>query len=186
MRGVLRHIPNFISAIRILLVVPIAWALLHHELMTTLCLFVVAAVSDGLDGFLAKRFGWQSDLGALLDPVADKLLLITLLVTLAILKIVPVWLMGVAVTRDLVIVIGAIAYRYWCGPLKLRPTLISKINTMVQLLFILSVVGQQLFAFPHTFSVLLGAVVFATVIVSGVDYVITYGRLAAATLAPRS
>ncbi len=166
--------------------VPIAWALLHHALMTTLCLFVAAAVSDGADGLLAKRFGWQSDLGALLDPVADKLLLVTLLVTLAILKIVPVWLMGVAVTRDLVIVIGAVAYRYWCGPLKLRPTLISKLNTMVQLLFIVSVVGQQLFALPHIFSLALGAAVFVTVIVSGMDYVITYGRLAAAALVPRT
>ena len=94
-----RHIPNVISSIRILLVAPIAVALAHHHLATTIVLFGVAALSDLADGFLAKRYGWQSDLGAVLDPAADKLLLVTVFITLAYLKLVPLWLMAAAVAR---------------------------------------------------------------------------------------
>ena len=95
----LRQIPNIISAIRILLVAPIAVALANHQLVTTIVLFGVAALSDAADGFLAKRYGWQSELGAVLDPAADKLLLVTVFITLAYLKLVPLWLMAAAVAR---------------------------------------------------------------------------------------
>ena len=81
----LRQLPNVITSIRILLVVPIAMALSGHRTVETLWLFCVAGASDGIDGFLAKRFGWQTDLGGLLDPVADKLLLATVFVMLALL-----------------------------------------------------------------------------------------------------
>src|ERR1700735_1876108 len=79
----LRHLPNIITAIRILLVVPITVALANHQLATTIALFGVAALSDAADGFLAKRFGWQTELGAVLDPIADKALLATGFCTLS-------------------------------------------------------------------------------------------------------
>ena len=91
----LRQIPNIITSIRILLVVPTAVALANHRLGVTIALFGVAALSDAADGFLAKRFGWQSELGAVLDPIADKLLMATVFVILAYLKLVPLWLMVV-------------------------------------------------------------------------------------------
>src|ERR1700743_2504299 len=75
-----RHIPNIISVIRILLVVPIAFALAYGQQQTAIALFALAAVSDAADGFLARRFGWQSELGGILDPIADKLLLATVFV----------------------------------------------------------------------------------------------------------
>ena len=81
----LRHLPNIISSLRIVLVIPIAWSLLQHRLGLTLAMFGVAALSDAADGFLAKRFGWQSAAGAVLDPIADKLLLATMFVVLALL-----------------------------------------------------------------------------------------------------
>src|SRR6202795_500433 len=112
-----RHIPNVISAIRILLVAPIAVALADRQLVTTILLFGVAALSDAADGFLAKRFGWQSELGAVLDPAADKLLLVTVFITLAYLKLVPLWLMAAAVGRDATIVLGALLYRFCFGSL---------------------------------------------------------------------
>ena len=90
----MRHIPNIISVLRILLVVPIAWALANERLALSIILFAVAAVSDAADGFLAKRFGWQSELGAVLDPIADKALLVTVFVTLSLMKLVPLWLTG--------------------------------------------------------------------------------------------
>ena len=144
----LRQIPNTITALRIVLVIPIALALLHGELVTTLALFVAAAVSDAADGFLAKRFGWQSDVGSLLDPAADKLLLATVFVILAVLHLIPAWLMGAAVARDLTIVSGAIAYRVCFGPIEMRPSAVSKLNTLCQALYILSVIARQQFAAP--------------------------------------
>jgi cardiolipin synthase len=176
-----RHIPNIISVIRILLIVPIAIALFHQRLALSVMLFALAAVSDAADGFLAKRFGWQSELGAVLDPIADKLLLATVFVTLSLLKLVPLWLMAAVVARDVIIVSGAVAYRLIIGPLTAHPSLISKMNTLCQALFILAVVGRAQFAVPAEWVVTwLGALVFATVAVSGIDYVLVYGRRAAA------
>ena len=182
-----RHIPNVISSIRILLVAPIAVALAHHHLAATIVLFGVAALSDLADGFLAKRYGWQSDLGAVLDPAADKLLLVTVFITLAYLKLVPLWLMAAAVARDTIIVVGALLYRLWFGPLSVRPSVVSKFNTLCQAAFILAVVGREQFSFPPAWvGSVLGALVFVTVTVSGIDYVLIYGRRALSLKKPRA
>jgi cardiolipin synthase len=177
--GSLRHIPNLISSIRILLVVPIAVTLANHRLPATIALFGVAALSDAADGFLAKRFGWQSELGAALDPAADKLLLATVFVTLAYLRLIPLWLMVTAVARDGIIVLGAVLYRVCVGPLAMRPSAISKFNTLCQVAFIIAVIGREEFSWPPDWAVLvLGALVFVTTVVSGIDYVLIYGRRA--------
>jgi cardiolipin synthase len=180
MRRWLRQLPNFISSIRILLVVPIVLSLAHHQLITTLWLFGVAAASDAVDGFLAKHFGWQTELGGILDPLADKLMLATVFVVLTLLGSVPVWLTAAVIVRDCVIVLGAISYRVLLGPVEARPTVISKLNTLCQIIFILVVIGAQQFSWPAVWAVVLGALVFDTVCVSGIDYVWVYGRLAAA------
>jgi cardiolipin synthase len=174
-----RQIPNLITALRILLIAPIAIALAHDQLLTTLLLILAASVSDAADGFLAKQFGWQTELGALLDPIADKLLLVTVFVTLAVRGGVPVWLMAAAVSRDLLIVSGALAYRRWIGTVRMAPSLISKINTLCQLGFVASVVARQKFSLPPAWVVtLLGALVLLTVVISGLDYVITFAERA--------
>ena len=183
----LRQIPNIISAIRILLVAPIAVALANHQLVTTIVLFGVAALSDAADGFLAKRYGWQSELGAVLDPAADKLLLVTVFITLAYLKLVPLWLMAAAVARDATIVLGALFYRYWFGPLNVRPSIVSKFNTLCQTAFILAVVGREELSVRRSWVVVvLGALLFVTVAVSGIDYVLIYGRRALGLAKPRA
>lgn len=183
----LRQIPNVISSIRILLVAPIAVALAEHRLAITIALFGVAALSDAADGFLAKRYGWQSELGAVLDPAADKLLLATVFITLAYLKLVPLWLTAAAVARDAIIVLGALLYRYWFGPLSVRPSIVSKFNTLCQAAFIMAVVGREEFAVPPAWVVmLLGAMVFATVAVSGIDYFLIYGRRVLGLARPRA
>jgi cardiolipin synthase len=175
----LRQVPNVITSLRILLVIPIALALLHHEFITTMGLFGLAAASDAADGFLAKRFGWQTAVGAVLDPAADKLLLATVFVVLAVLRLVPLWLMAVAVARDLIIVLGAIGYRIWIGPIEARPSVISKVNTLCQALFIMSVIAKKQFDVPARWIVvMLGALTFVTVAVSGIDYVLRYGSAA--------
>jgi cardiolipin synthase len=175
----LRQIPNLISSIRILLVVPIAVALANHRLAATIGLFGIAAVSDAADGFLAKRYGWQSELGAVLDPIADKLLLTTVFITLAYLDLVPLWLMAAVVGRDAIIVIGALSYRYWIGPVRMHPSMVSKFNTLCQVALILAIIaGEQFPMQPGWVVSVLGALVFVTVVVSGIDYVLVYGRRA--------
>ena len=96
-------------------------------------LVAVCAVSDGLDGWLAKRFNWTSHLGKILDPLADKLLLVSLFLTATWINLVPWWLTAVVVARDVMIGSGAVVYRFWFGPLHGRPTILSKINTGMQL-----------------------------------------------------
>jgi cardiolipin synthase len=177
----LRQLPNLISVLRILLIAPIAIALWHDELFLTLVLVIAAAVSDALDGSLARRFGWRSELGSLLDPAADKLLLTTVFVTLALLGDVPLWLMVCTVARDVVIVGGALIYRVRVGPLLIRPTWVSKFNTLCQLAFVASVVAHGRFAVPPDWSLTLqGALVLVTVVISGLDYVLIFTQRAAA------
>lgn len=176
----LRQLPNLISSIRILLIAPIALALAHHRLVATLWLFGAAAVSDVVDGFLAKRFQWQTELGGILDPVADKLLLASVFVMLALLWNVPIWLAVIVIARDCIIVLGAIGYRILFGPVKARPSLISKLNTLCQVTFIVGTIAGQQFSWPPAWAVMsLGALVLVTVVVSGIDYVAVYGRQAA-------
>jgi cardiolipin synthase len=180
----LRQIPNLVTLIRILAVVPITICLIHHQLGTTLALFAAAAASDALDGFLAKRFGWQSVLGSILDPIADKLLLASVFITLAVIRLVPGWLMATALARDAIIVAGAAAYRVAVGPFSAQASLVSKINTLCQAVFVLCVVARAEFMQPPSWvAAALGAVVFATTVVSGIDYVMTYARRALAARA---
>ena len=99
----MRHLPNIICLVRIALIVPLLQAMVAGEQALILVLFSIAAVSDALDGYLAKRFQWTSDLGRILDPMADKLLLMSVFITAAWLDIAPWWVATVAVARDLVI-----------------------------------------------------------------------------------
>lgn len=180
------QLPNVLSALRLLLIAPIVVALARRHLQTTLILFLVASASDAADGFLARRFGWQTPLGAVLDPLADKLLVAALFVALATMGCVPSWLTAAVVGRDLLIVGGGLAYRFWIGPVGMRPTAISKLNTLCQLSFLALVVAQLQFqGIPPWIGIVLGALVFVTVVISGLDYVLTYSRCARDALVQR-
>jgi cardiolipin synthase len=175
----LRHLPNLICLARIALIWPIVMALANANYDFALLLFAAAAVSDGLDGFLAKRFGWTSDLGKILDPVADKLLLISVFVMLTSLALVPWWLTVTAVTRDLMIILGAIALRIWVGPLRGRPSVTSKINTLLQLAYLLGVITNAAgYGPPQGFLTTLAVVVLITTLLSGVNYLMDFVRAA--------
>lgn len=182
----LRQLPNLICVARILLVAPVARALYDGDYHVTLVLFAVAAFSDALDGFLAKRFGWTTELGKILDPLADKLLLVTVFIVLAVVGLTPVWLATLVVARDVVIALGAWIYRLSFGPLNGRPTAVSKLNTGVQLLYVLAVIAVAGFdQLPPVLVLLLGTSVLITTSVSGIDYVITYSRRARAAARAR-
>jgi cardiolipin synthase len=175
----MRHIPNALCILRMLLVVPIAWLLNAGEYQLTLWVFAFAGFTDGLDGFLAKRCGWMSELGKILDPLADKILLVSVFITLAALGIVPVWLAVTAVLRDVTITAGAISYNALYGYPHGKPTLISKINTLCQIFYLLLAVAAKAGDWcPEMALLILGALVFVTTIVSGIDYVVTYSRKA--------
>lgn len=175
----LSHLPNLICVLRILLVVPIVLALLEGNQLLALGLILVAGVSDGLDGYLAKRFGWRTRLGGILDPAADKILLVAVYVTLVWTGLVPFWLMAVVLGRDLVIVSGTLAYQWLIGPVQPAPSQVSKLNTAVQLLFCLAVLAAEAFGWPpRPAVVLLGAGVLVTSVISGLDYVLRWSALA--------
>lgn len=177
----MRHIPNALCILRMLLVVPIAWLLTAGEYKLTLWVFAFAGFTDGLDGFLAKRCGWMSELGKILDPLADKILLVSVFITLAAIGVVPVWLAVTAVLRDATITAGAIAYNALYGYPHGNPTVISKINTLCQILYLLLAVAAKAGEWtPDIALLVLGALVFVTTVVSGIDYVVTYTRKAIA------
>lgn len=175
----LRQLPNLLCVLRIVLVYPVAHGVLTGDHVSVLALFAVAAFTDALDGFLAKRYGWSTELGKHLDPLADKLLLVTSFACLSMVGLVPWWLTAAVLLRDVVIVAGAIAYRVALGPLHGQPTPQSKLNTCCQVLYVLAVVAQAAFGRPDLApTVALGALAFVTTAVSGIDYVLTYGRRA--------
>ena len=175
----LSWIPNAICILRIVLIVPLVDALVSGRYTIALALIVVAGLSDGVDGFLAKTFGWRTRLGSLLDPAADKLLLVSSFVTLAYLSLVPVGLTVIVILRDVVIVTGALCYQRVAGYLEGSPTPISKLNTACQLLFVCSVITNAEWGRPPQFGlILLGSLVVFTSIVSGLNYVLIWSRKA--------
>jgi len=175
----LKDLPNLISIARILLSLPVAYFLLEQRFAEALLLFFVAGVSDGVDGYLAKRFGWRSRLGSILDPLADKILLITSYLCLALVDIIPMWLMMMVFGRDLIIVFGAAAFHFFIGQYEMAPTLISKTNTTLQIILVLALVlSHGLYPLPADLLVWLVYGVSLTTVLSGLDYVWIWGRKA--------
>ncbi len=168
-------IPNAICVVRILLVAPTVWALVDGRYGLALALVFVAGFSDALDGYLAKRFDWRSRLGGILDPLADKLLLVSLYVTLALLGAIPTWLAAVVLGRDVIIVTGAAAYNWLIGSLHPEPSRASKLNTLAQLVCVVMVLLAHTTTWPlEPFVVAAGATVLVAGVVSGLDYVLRW------------
>jgi cardiolipin synthase len=129
------NIPNLITLARIILVPVVVWAIAAEQLRLAFLLFLAAAISDGVDGFLAKRLGMKTELGAYLDPLADKVLIVSIYVTLGITNVIPLWIVILVVSRDFMIV-GAIILSWVVNrPVKIRPHMVSKLNTGVQIVF---------------------------------------------------
>lgn len=165
--------------VRLLLVWPIVAMILARQYHTALLLILVAGLSDGLDGFLAKRYGWQSRLGGLLDPLADKLLLVSVFVALSVTGLVPVWLTGLVILRDLVIVAGGIVFQLRIAPVQPEPSAASKLNTVAQLVLAIGVLSAHQFGVPPEWAITLaGATVLVTAVVSGLDYVVRWSARA--------
>ncbi len=174
-----KDLPNLISMLRLIAVIPVVYLLISDEFGWALMLFAAAGVSDGLDGFLAKQYGWQSRLGGILDPLADKTLLVCCFLVLGSLGLIPLWLVLAVVFRDLVIVAGAVLYNYRVEEVQAAPIPVSKLNTLMQILLVVAVITD---AGPYPLPVGMMSsliwVCFLTVVVSGSQYIWIWSRKA--------
>lgn len=173
------YIPNLLTLGRIALV-PILIVLLQElNFLWSLMVFVVAGVSDGLDGYIAKRFNARTQLGAVLDPLADKALIISAYVTLSILNLVPFWLVVAVVFRDVIIVCGYLIMALFFGSPEMQPLKISKINTFLQLAYVFVVLAALAGAgFLTAIISPLAVVVLLTSVASGGAYVVIWSMRA--------
>jgi cardiolipin synthase len=175
MTGPVFTIPNLITAARGLAAAPIAAAVLSNRFGLALALVVAAGLTDGLDGFIARRSGTTSDLGRMLDPIADKLLLVTLFVSVSVpgrgFDPLPLWLVGMAVGRDVAILAGAAGIFLATGFSGFTPTFLGKLNTVFELGLITLFLATRAYGLPEP---LLVAGVYATAVTiaaSGIHYV---------------
>lgn len=176
----LKQIPNALTIIRLLLIAPFLICLFHKQFDYVFYIFLIAGLTDALDGWLARGFSWQSDVGKMIDPLADKLLITASFISLAILHILPWWLVLLIFARDFTIVMGVVAW-YLLIPKKpsLQPTFISKINTVLQLTLVMLCLYDQAFGLyiPLLIPILIGMTALTTSI-SFFDYVWTWGKKA--------
>ena len=175
----LSWLPNAISIMRIMLILPILALFVSDEFGWALTLFIIAGLSDGVDGYLAKKYGWNTRLGAFLDPAGDKLLVAWSFGTLAFLGHIPVWLAVIVILRDVVIVAGSFIYHYLVRRLEGEPTFISKLNTGLEFAFLIFVMARAGFGWPDEITItIVGTAVLVTVVISGYDYVSNWIRSA--------
>jgi len=176
------NLPNIITLGRILLVPVIVWAIASNQMTIAFVIFVVAGVSDAIDGFLAKRFNMTTEIGALLDPVADKALLVSIYVTLGISGDIPRWLVILVVSRDFMIVGAVIISWLLDNPVPMKPLMVSKLNTVAQVAFaalVLASLGFQFNASPY--EVILAGFVTVLTLLSVSFYLVEWARHMSAT-----
>ena len=170
-------IPNLISIGRLLLVPLIVWLIVAGQHHLAFWVFVIAGISDAVDGFLARQFDLRSDLGAYLDPIADKALLVSIYISLAYVEAIPPWLAILVVSRDLLIV-GAVVLSWMLGePIETSPHWVSKVNTLLQIAFAALVLGDL--AFQLELATLRAVMVYAVgvlTVLSGAVYLVDWVR----------
>ncbi len=171
------QIPNVLTLVRIALIVPFAVFVFEQDFVAALVVFFIAGLSDGVDGFLARQFNWKSRFGAIADPLADKLLLITAYVMLAWTLHIPVWLTALILGRDLIIVVGALLYHYFVSHYEISPSWAGKTCTLVQIVYVLALM-IKLAELPMPDAVIFHGlwVVALVTAFSGVHYVLSWSR----------
>ncbi|MBF0370666.1 MAG: CDP-alcohol phosphatidyltransferase family protein [Magnetococcales bacterium] len=172
------NLPNALSFLRILAVPAFIWLVLEAHPQAALWLFAIAGITDALDGFIAKRFNMVTELGGYLDPMADKALLLAGFVTLSVMGQIPLWLVLIVVTRDLVIIGGAVVFQVVTGALRMEPLWISKVNTVMQMVLLCVVLLQGVRGGLEEVLLVLMLLTAGTTITSGWLYVVRWSRLA--------
>lgn len=169
---VLKYIPNIITFIRLLAIPPAIYFLWLSDFNTALIIFAFAGVSDGVDGFLARRYGWETHWGAVMDPIADKTLLVLVGAMLAFKGLLPVWLFVLMMGRDVILLSGSALYRLKFGPFQVQPSLWGKFSTFVQITLLIVLMAHVAYGVLSVWQVdfLIYLCAFAT-LVSGIQYV---------------
>ncbi len=165
------NIPNIITLGRLMAVPVTVWLILNNYILAAFGLFVMAGVSDAIDGFLAKRWGQVTEFGKYLDPLADKALLVSIYITLGVQGYLESWLVIMVVFRDVMIVGAVILYQAMVVKLEMNPLIISKINTVAQIVLAALVLGSEGFDLDvgSLFEVMMG-IVAVTTLISGLSY----------------
>ena len=170
-------IPNIITLGRIILVPVIVWAIASAQMEIAFSIFIIAGVSDAVDGFLAKRFNMTSELGALLDPLADKALLVSIYVALGIWGALPLWIVILVVSRDIMIVSAVIVSWLFEKPVPMKPLMVSKLNTVAQVALAALILASLGFNFkPLPYDRILMAVVTVFTLASVSLYLVEWVR----------
>lgn len=139
------NIPNFITLGRVMSVPVIFWLLVSGQNRVAFFVFVCAGISDAVDGYLAKRFDWRTELGAYLDPLADKLLIVSIFIALGVRNELPLWLVIAVVSRDILIIVAVLLSWLMEHPVRVKPLVISKINTVAQIVLAGTVLADDAF-----------------------------------------
>lgn len=178
LKALLTNLPNAITMLRIALTPVFILLVRDHRYGTAFAVFVLAGISDGLDGFIAKRYNFITRLGGILDPVADKILLVSAYIMLSLSDQLPFWLALSVVFRDVLIVGGYLAYTSIVGPVHMRPSRLSKLNTVLQVTLVVAVLSE-LSGWSRLTPVVeaLIYIVFVTTFASAVHYVWVWGVL---------
>lgn len=170
--ALLRQLPNSLTFLRLLLAVPLGLCILREAYPLALVIGIVAGITDGLDGFFARKLQALSRLGAILDPIADKTLVTVCFLSFAVVELVPWYLAIIVILRDLVIIAGAISYRIFVGPFEVAARTLSKGNMLLQISFCVLVLLAQVIPDIPQWSLVVGAqLVIALCVISGLDYV---------------
>ncbi len=173
------NIPNFISLARLVLVPLMVWLVISGDLSSAFWVFVAAGISDAVDGFIAKRFDMETELGKYLDPIADKAMLVGVYISLGSQGLIQTWLVILVVFRDVLIIGGALLFQTLTQSLFMQPLMISKVNTLMQIvLAALILAGAGMNGDGRLFSQFMVYVVAATTVMSGIAYVVTWTRRA--------
>jgi len=170
-------LPNVITLLRILLTPLLVWLLLDHRMKQALLVFLIAGFSDGLDGLIARVFHQKSKLGAYLDPLADKLLLVSYFILLGHMEKIPYWLVIITVSRDAIIVLGIVTLMLHQLRVEIKPLVLSKLNTLLQLLTIFVVLSSVYFVPPPWGLMLLFTITAMLSVASGLHYILRGIRL---------
>ena len=175
--------PNIISLGRLLITPVIMWLMLTGSFAAAFWLFLIAALSDALDGAIAKRFDMVTLLGSYLDPIADKVMLVSVFLALGKLGHLPLWIVLLVVSRDALIVGGALLMWRLGRAVRVKPLLISKLNTVFQIVLATTVMGQIGLGFLSVYSTALGVIVdillvivAVTTLASGASYLVSWSR----------
>ena len=171
---------NWLTVLRILLIPVFVSLLVYRQRGPALVVFLAAALTDLLDGYVARQRGSQSRLGAFLDPLADKLLLVSSFVTLTWLRVLPFWIAAVVISRDLILMMGALAIHMAGGRITPRPTAVGKLATFFQVLTVLLGLMAPFYRWPAGLKGVMWLAATFTVI-SGLQYIVQGMRFLNAT-----